>query len=285
MEDELVTDGGPVAVDARRRFHVVEFRDKSTYVISSSWVSHTVAGTYAHWPEGVSKLKINKLIRTHEGPKDTWTLHHIRILHTTDDADEAFDLLPAAEDTSNLEHDEEYRKKTRKTRKRVIIYSDEDDDEEEKQPARKKKKGSRHHTQIAPPPSLPPHLCSSLLNTEVSHVHTSTGNGTRAQQQHQRPSENSARPVFSGMNLCSSASQEHSGSVPCIPGVLSAFESIVPSPQCVPTLPLCEQHELSQARSRNPSHTAGILSAFENMSSSPCESSGDQHPSLSLQTQ
>ncbi|XP_064460292.1 uncharacterized protein LOC135370471 [Ornithodoros turicata] len=215
-------------------FHVVEFSDKSTYVVSSSWVTETIAGTYAHWPERVSKLQLTRLLRTHQSPKDTWVLHRIRILHTTDDADEAFDLLPVAEDTSNLEHDQEYQKKTRKARKRVILSDSDDDDEPDI--VRGKKNASQCRVKVPPPPTLPSQLLSTHSATTRSLASTfsaqcSSGDAPAVPSRPERPS--TARCTQGPFTECDSllinsscrgtVSQRSTREVP------SLFETTVPS--------------------------------------------------------
>lgn len=63
------------------RFLVVEFvKDKSTYVVPTTWIFQDGESSYTFWPPVKTKLDAIKMMTSHKPVGTNWTLLEIKIL-------------------------------------------------------------------------------------------------------------------------------------------------------------------------------------------------------------
>ncbi|XP_065660106.1 uncharacterized protein LOC136084018 isoform X2 [Hydra vulgaris] len=110
------------------KYLVVSFLNEqgSMYVIPDNWL---VDDCSCYWPQYVSDARIKKSSKAGEIPDDTWSKHTISIMYRTETYEKACKKLVVAQDTSDLQtEDEEHKTQSRQKRKNDYWYYEDESD-------------------------------------------------------------------------------------------------------------------------------------------------------------
>ncbi|XP_064087249.1 uncharacterized protein LOC135201878 [Macrobrachium nipponense] len=117
--------------DIEMSFVVVEFlHEEAVEVVHKSWIVKKENGVYCYWPP---KADASAKVKKEEMPdKERWNLHEIRLFSFAETYTKALERAKRAEDTSNVETDQEClkRRTTKKPDKFGFSDNEEADDED-----------------------------------------------------------------------------------------------------------------------------------------------------------
>nr|XP_054759088.1 uncharacterized protein LOC129265124 [Lytechinus pictus] len=135
-------------------YAVVAFEDEDDAValVSASWIVNEGGEHFSYWPGHQQTMRAKR----HVIPdKQTWGRHKIRVLKVTSNYEKARSKARKAEETSNLDTDEESSQRKRHAPLRLLSESDSDADMElEPEPVQRSPRKAKAKTRELPVPKL-----------------------------------------------------------------------------------------------------------------------------------
>ncbi|XP_046405330.1 uncharacterized protein LOC124170575 [Ischnura elegans] len=181
--------GNVIIISFRRmkNFAIVKFvdEDDAPGIISLQWLDST--RKWCHYPNSKVDEVRDRLLRTHAAPEEDWHFCQVAVLAEYETYSQARLKLRRAEETSNLDSDEELMGKRKKKVKTVYLPGEESDDE----PAIKERGNARgkarevgsQGTFVVEPYPMPPGSTSRRIRhasencADACHVKTSECSG------------------------------------------------------------------------------------------------------------
>ncbi|CAH2083611.1 unnamed protein product [Euphydryas editha] len=132
-------------------FVIVTFvnEDDAPGIVASNWINPH--GNTCYYPNVHTEEMKNKLLKKRADPDESWPQYQIKVLKRYETYNEARLNLKKAEETSNLDSDDEVIKRKRKTKR---VYSPDDSDSPDDYPTTKMKRTQPSVTYPIPPKRL-----------------------------------------------------------------------------------------------------------------------------------